>query len=601
MTTENPLSRPTRVFDLIRYQLQRFPNPDAIRQKEDGVWKSYSTQEISDTIDAVAWGLKSLSIQKGDRIATIIESSRIEWNFLDNAIMSLGAVHVPIYPNIPLEEHQYILSHSGAKLVFVSSRRLYEIVNQLRPQLPDLLAIYSYDLIEGVPHWKTLRDTGAAELEKDSNRQTLEAIRAEVLPEDLATLIYTSGTTGIPKGVMLTHTNLVSNCIAASPLLATGATETTLSFLPLCHIFERTAINVYIYSGASICYAENLDTIATNLREIKPHVFTTVPRLIEKVYERILERGRSLKGFQHWIFFWALDLAKAFHPERKPTGLKALQYTLADRLVYSKWREAMGGRIRGIVSGSAALSPQLALIFWGAKIPIFEAYGPTEASPGIAGNLMEGIHKIGTVGPIFPGGEVKIASDGEILYRGPNVMKGYYKQPELTAETIDPDGWLHTGDVGEFDGPFLKITDRKKEIFKTSGGKYIAPQQIENKLKESKYISQVMAIGENRKFPAALIVPNFAVLAEAIGKGPLSPSEIKNDPAAFALVDSEIQRLNGYFGRYMQVKKFALLDQEWGIASGELTPTLKLKRKQILSKYATEIEAIYEAYPVHNQ
>ena len=587
---------PTRVFDLLSHQLENFPKPDAFAYKVNGIWKAYPTREVVDTVDQLAWGLHLLSIQKGDRVANVTETNRPEWNFIDLAVMSLGAVHVPIYPNISADEYQFILADSGTKLVFVSGSRLLETIRPIAEQMPDLLGIYTYDQIKGAKLWSELRDRGREELRNEANRTELAARKAAVAPDDLATLVYTSGTTGPPKGVMLSHANLLSNCLECADIVASSAHERALSFLPLCHIYERTVINIYLSSGTSVYYAESLQTIGDNLREVRPQLFSTVPRLLEKLYERILNRGEQLTGLKRKIFFWALGLGLKFDPATSQNWLGRMKLMVADRLVFSKWRNALGGRIRGIISGSAALQPRLARVFWAAKMPVYEGYGPTEASPVISVNRPRGDTKIGTVGPVISNGEVKIAEDGEILYRGPNVMLGYYKRPDLTAEAIDADGWLHTGDVGEFDGKFLKITDRKKEIFKTSGGKYIAPQQIENQLKESPFVSQVMVIGENHKFPGALIVPSFEAVAERfrpLGVTFKSRLDLIQNSGVLALFDAELKRINPSFGHYMQIKKFALVAEEWTTSGGELTPTLKLKRKQILEKYAKEVERLY--------
>ena len=590
---------PRRVFDLLQQQLERFPQPDAFAQKVGHQWKAYSTAEALEIVAALAWGLHTLGIRKGDRVANVTETNRAEWNFIDGAVMSLGAVHVPIYPNISAEEFEFILSDSEAKLLFVSSERLYHLIAPLLRKLPALEDIYTYHPVNRAKQWTQIKTSGENGLTDRSNKIALEKIKAEVKPEDLATLIYTSGTTGNPKGVMLSHSNLVANCITCAPIIQSGSHDRALSFLPLCHIYERTVINLYVYCGTSIYYAQNLDTIGEDLREVRPNVFSTVPRLLEKIHEKIVVRGSRLSGLKKTLYFWALRLASEFEPGAPISWTKRLQLTVADRLVFARWREAMGGRIRAIISGSAALQPRLARVFWAARMPVYEGYGPTEASPVISVNHpVKGSYKVGTVGPVVPGGEVKIAEDGEILYRGPNVMMGYYHRPDLTSETIDADGWLHTGDVGEFDGKFLKITDRKKEIFKTSGGKYIAPQQVENKMKESSYIAQIMVVGENRRFPGALIVPAFKAIADHFNKLGVhlnSNSEIVAHPAVNALIEAEIQRLNQNFGRYAQIKKFVLLQEDWSMASGELTPTLKLKRRQLLKKYAREIESLYVA------
>ena len=464
-------------------------------------------------------------------------------------------------------------------------------------KLSSIKEVYVFDAVAGAKSWSDLVSAGKEVLERAELRDQLIDFRATVKPNDLAVLIYTSGTTGPPKGVMLSHRNLISNCITSSAILGSTPHDRALSFLPLCHIYERTVVNLYIFSGTSVYYAENLDQIGQNLREVQPQIFSAVPRIIEKIYEKILARGEQLSGIKHSLFFWALNLGLNYDPDSRAPWLRQLQLLLADRLIFKKWRESVGGNIRGVISGSAALQPKLARLFWAAGIPIYEGYGPTEAAPVISVNQPHtDLHRIGTVGPVIPDGEVKIAEDGEILYRGPNVMLGYYNRPDLTIETIDSDGWLHTGDVGEFDGPFLKITDRKKEIFKTSGGKYIAPQQIENRLKESRFISQCIVIGENRKFPSALIVPEFSALkswSETKGLSAMPPKEFVKDPQIIALYAGEIERCNQHFGRYSQIKKFAVLPEEWTIATGELTPTLKIKRKITLQKYAAEVEALY--------
>jgi len=596
MSCAEPFS-PSRVFDLLPYQQSNFPKADAFAYKAGGVWKKFSTNESIEIIDKLAWGLHLQGVRSGDRVASVSDNNRPEWNFLDNAVLSLGAIHVPIYPNIAPEEYKFILKDSDASLIFCSSQRLYELLRPVIAKLSSIKEVYVFDAVAGAKSWSELVSAGKEVLERAELRNQLMDFRATVKPNDLAVLIYTSGTTGPPKGVMLSHRNLISNCITSSAILGSTPHDRALSFLPLCHIYERTVVNLYIFSGTSVYYAENLDQIGQNLREVQPQIFSAVPRIIEKIYEKILARGEQLSGIKHSLFFWALNLGLNYDPDSRAPWLRQLQLLLADRLIFKKWRESVGGNIRGVISGSAALQPKLARLFWAAGIPIYEGYGPTEAAPVISVNQPHtDLHRIGTVGPVIPDGEVKIAEDGEILYRGPNVMLGYYNRPDLTIETIDSDGWLHTGDVGEFDGPFLKITDRKKEIFKTSGGKYIAPQQIENRLKESRFISQCIVIGENRKFPSALIVPEFSALkswSETKGLSAMPPKEFVKDPQIIALYAGEIERCNQHFGRYSQIKKFAVLPEEWTIATGELTPTLKIKRKITLQKYAAEVEALY--------
>jgi len=595
----SPLSTtPTRVFDLLAYQQAHFPKTDSLAYKVNGTWVKFSTAEVLSIVEQVACGLQLVGIRAGDKIVNVTDNNRPEWNFIDLAIMTLGGVHVPIYPNASADDYRFILSDANPHLVFVSNQRLLERIGPLAAEVPDIRNIYTYDEIADADSWKKLAEAGKTALLDAAVRGKLADARDAVKPEDLATLIYTSGTTGQPKGVMLSHANLVSNALAAAEILRPCGHERALSFLPLCHIYERTVVNMYAFVGTSIYYAESLDSVGQNLREVQPDTFSTVPRLLEKIYERILARGEQLTGLQRRIFFWAVNLGLDFDPDTHCPWFKRLQLAVADFLVYRKWREAVGGKISGIVSGSASLQPRLARVFWAAGITVWEGYGPTEAAPVISVNRPKTtLHRLGTVGPVIPGGEVKIAEDGEILYRGPNVMMGYYKRPDLTKETIDSEGWLHTGDVGEMDGPFLKITDRKKEIFKTSGGKYIAPQQVENQLKGSRFIAQCIVVGENHKFPAALIVPQFEAVRSwlaAEGESIEDVREMSKHPKVIELIQSEVDQSNSFFGRYSQVKKFALLDEEWTIASGELTPTLKLKRKQILKKHASEIAALYE-------
>ncbi|MBV9105962.1 MAG: long-chain fatty acid--CoA ligase [Verrucomicrobia bacterium] len=591
------MQTPKRVFDLLEFQRNHCPQTATFAQKAGGEWKMFSTAESLDIIAALAWGLHTAGVREGDRIANVTETNRAEWYFIDCAVMYVGAVHLPIYPNISSGEFEFILSDSEATWIFVSSDRLYQVIAPLQAKLPALRHIYTYDPVKGVKQWTQLTATGREGLRNRDNQTILEKIKAKVGPGDLATLIYTSGTTGTPKGVMLSHSNLMMTCLASAAIIQRTSPERALSFLPLCHIYERTLINVYVYLGISVFFAQNLTTVGKDLRATQPNVFATVPRILEKIYEKFLAKGSHLSGMQRAIYFWALQLARQFEPEAPVSWLRRLELAVADRLIYFRWRKALGGRIHAIISGSAALQPGLARVFWAARMPVYEGYGPTEASPVISANCpMRGRYKIGTVGPVISGGEVKIASDGEILYRGPNVMMGYYHRPEQTAEAIDADGWLHTGDVGEFDGIFLKVTDRKKEIFKTSGGKYIAPQQVENSMKESKFIAQIMVVGENRKFPAALIVPAFQAVVDHFQQRGVflhSQREIVANPEVNALIESEIRRLNDHFGHYSQIKKFVLLHEEWSLDSGELTPTLKLKRRELLKKYAREIEFLY--------
>ncbi len=596
---------PTRIFDLLTHQIKHHPQPDTLAYKVGGEWRKYSALEIAGIVRALAAGLHAAGIGPGDRVANSTETNLPAWNFIDLAVLSIGAVHVPIYPTLTAEEFRFILEDSGAKFIFVSTGALRAKVAGMIDRLPALEAIYPYDDNNegdacGLDGLRLAGETLLRDNPQETNA-TLDALDAAVRPETLATLIYTSGTTGQPKGVMLSHANLVSNCLAIVPLIDAKPGERTISFLPLCHIFERTLTNAYLYLGMPVYYAESLDRISENMREIHPRFFAAVPRILEKVFERIMARGNALVGRRKQLFFWALELAERIDPEAHVSMADHVRLAAADQLVFSKWRAALGGQVNGIVCGSAALNPRLARIFWNAGVKVYEGYGPTEAAPVITSNhRTAGAHRIGTVGPVIEGGEVKLAEDGEILYRGPNVMLGYYHRPDLTAETVDADGFLHTGDVGEFieaeDGVrFLRITDRKKEIFKTSGGKYIAPQPVENRLKESPYISQAMVVGEYQKFPGALIVPNSGAVREKLGGAlPESDVELVALPAVRELISGELQRLNAGLAQYAQVKNFCLLGEEWTADGGQLTPTQKLKRREISKKFAAEIEGIYQ-------
>lgn len=582
----------TRLFDFLSYQAVEYPTHDALAYKHDGHWVPIGTVEIKEKVDKVSLGLIKKGIGKGDKIA-LISFNRPEWVILDLAIQQLGAISVPVYPTITEEDYRYIFKEAEVRLFFTDSKELYDKVSNAISEILSVEHIFTFDRVEGVSHWEEVASSA-----DEADRIQLNSMKDAVRPEDLVTIIYTSGTTGNPKGVMLTHNNIVSNVKSCVNLLPVGPTSRVLSFLPLCHIFERMVTYVYIYAGASIYYAESMDTIGDNIREVKPTFFTCVPRLLEKVYDRIIAKGLELRGIKKRLFFWAVRLGLCFDPAVPGSWWYRKRLKIANKLIFSKWREALGGRVEGIVSGSAALQPRLARIFWAAGIPVLEGYGLTETSPVIAFNVKKpGGCRIGTVGPLIPGIEVKIAEDGEILTRGPHVMKGYYKQPSLTAEVLDAEGWFHTGDIGELqEGNFLKITDRKKEIFKTSGGKYIAPQIMENKFKESTLIEQIIVIGEGERFPAALIVPSFDNLKEwCTRKGiPYTTDEemIKNSQI-LQKFQEETDKYNEGFAKYEKIKKFELLSHLWTIDAGELTPTLKLKRKTILEKNSLLIQEIY--------
>jgi len=577
----------TRVFDLLKYNLDKFPKEEFISGKNNGTWIKYSTQQFSDTVDNLSKGLIGLGMAKGSKIA-VMSHNRPEWNITDFAITQFGGFQVPLYPTLAEHDIKFIIENAGISIVFVADDKLYEKVKAVCAVVNSTIKIYTFNEVSGAEHWMSLVDAGAKDTATD-----LETYRAAVTPEDVLTLIYTSGTTGTPKGVMLTHNNLVQN-FKNSAVIFPHDVKKVLSFLPLSHIFERMITYLYMYTDASLYYAESMETIVADIQFVKPNGFSTVPRLLEKVYDKIMEKGKALTGVKRGIFFWSVALAEKY--EMNNSWLYNFKLSIARKLVFKKWKEALGGEIIVIVSGGAALNPRLARIFWAAGMPVFEGYGLTETSPVITVNHF-GNTMFGTVGPAIDGVQVKIAADGEVLTRGHNVMKGYYDRDDLTAETIDAEGWFHTGDIGELlDGKFLKITDRKKEIFKTAGGKYVAPQMLENKYKESPLIEQIMVLGENRKFPAALIVPNFEALKSWCAKKGISYSsneEIIADKQVLEKFNQELEHGSVDFGKWEQVKRFALLSKEWSIDGGELTPKLSLKRKVILEKNSERIEKIY--------
>lgn len=583
-----------RCFDILGYQLEKFEQDVALAKKENGKWITYSTRDTIRIVNELSIGMKKLGIKKDDKVA-LISFNRPEWNFIDYAVQQLGAVLVPMYPTITVEDYRYIFQDAGVKMVFVSDKELCDKVHEAIKDIQGIEHVYCLDTIEGENYWEDVRKLGEGE-----DPQQIETDKAAVNSEDLLTLIYTSGTTGKPKGVMLTHSNLISNIVACFPLMPVGKDDRALSFLPLCHVYERMKVFLYMYTGISVYYAESLDTIGENLKEVKPHIFTTVPRLLEKVYEKIYAKGLELKGLKRLLFFWALNLGLKFELGKNQGWWYNFQLNLANKIIFNKWREALGNNIKAVVSGSAALQPRLAKVFWAARIPVMQGYGLTETSPVISVNRVDPkLNRIGTVGPVIDGVEVKIAEDGEILTRGPHVMKGYYKKPEATAEMIDKDGWLHTGDIGEFEESiFLKITGRKKEIFKTSGGKYIAPELMENKFKESMLIEQMMVIGEGEKFPSAIIVPSFSSLKEWCEIKSIAyttDAEMIAHPEVLDKFIREVDKYNESFAQYEKIKKFKLLPRLFTIEDGELTPTMKMKRSVIMKKYADLVNEIYTA------
>jgi len=582
-----------RLFDLLpNYEASFKPKDDVLAGKVNGEWVTYDIKAYREYADHISYGLIALGVKKGDKIATI-SNNRPEWNFIDMGIMQTGAVHVPIYPTISEEDYKYILNHAEVKYVFVSGKELLRKIAHILPEIDHIIDLYTISKIDAHKHLDELIEAG----KKSKDVKLLETIKSGINEDDVASLIYTSGTTGYPKGVMLTHKNILSNVIASDPIFPVDETSKGLSYLPLCHVYERMVNYVLQIKGVSIYYAESMATIVDNIQEVQPHIMTTVPRLLEKVYDKILAKGRKLTGLKKQIFFWAVNLGLRYEYDRPDRILYNLQLAIANKLVFNKWREALGGRMKAIVSGGAALQPRLASVYNAANIPTVEGYGMTESSPVIAVNTFEkGKRKIGTVGPPLFNVEVKISDRGEILIKGPNVMKGYYKQPELTQEAII-DGWLHTGDVGILDGDdMLKITGRVKEIFKTSMGKYISPVLLENKIKESPFIDQIMVIGENQKFAAALVVPDFEHMRTwcKIKSLPYTTNaEMIQNKEFRSRIKKELDCFNKQFGGTEQIKKFELIDHEWTVESGEITANLKLKRRTIHEKYKDMINAIY--------
>lgn len=584
--------KPTRLFDFLHNQLAEKPLVDAVCTKVDGQWKKYSSQEVVNIVDNLSKGFLALGLAKNDKVG-IVSANRPEWNFIDLALQQIGAVSVPMYPTITEKDYRYIFQDSQLKYVFAGDQDLVTKVQKAGEGLDFFKGVYAFDSIKGIPHWTEVANKA------EQNDFDLDTYREKVYSDDLVTLIYTSGTTGNPKGVMLTHNNILTNAIAVNENLPSDkGINRSLSFLPLCHIFERTCFYFYTLRGISIYYAESLELIGDNLKEIKPDMFTTVPRLLEKIYDKIVSKGLELTGIKKSLFFWALKLGHEFDLQKNQGFWYNFQLKMANKIIFSKWREAVGGNIKLIASGGAALQPRLATIFWSAQIPVLEAYGLTETSPGISFNRYnkEDI-RIGTVGPALPGVTIKIAEDGEVLCKGPNVMKGYYNQPEKTAEVIDADGWFHTGDIGEMvEGRFLKITDRKKEMFKTSGGKYVAPQLIENKLKESVLIEQVMVIGDGKKFPSALVIPNFDALKDYCKHKQITYStdaQMIYEPKIVDKLNREVEATNEGFAQWEKIKKIKILPRLWTVEDGELTAKLSLKRKVITEHFNNEIKEIY--------
>ncbi len=588
-----------RLFDCIEHQLQHFPQEDMLAAKENGVWRKYSTQEIATTVNQLSAGLLTLGLsgkdytaEGSDKIA-IISSNRPEWLTADLAAQQIGLIWVPVYPTTNPLELKFILNDASVQYMFASNQELYDKVMSIKAEVPCLKEVYTFDHIAGAKHWTSL-------LNKDADLlNQVEVIKKEIPVDQVATFIYTSGTTGTPKGVMLTHKSIYFNLQSGKKSFPfpDAPDQKVLSFLPLNHIFEKVASYIYMFSGMSIYYAESLETIGDNLKEIKPDGFSTVPRLLEKVFEKIMITGESLTGIKRKLFFWAVALGEQYDNLNPGSWWYRTQLKLANKLIFVKWREALGGNVKFIVTGGAACQVKLLRIFNAAQIPVYEGYGPTENSPIISINLRTpGGTKYGTVGHVISGVDYKLEADGEICVAGPSVMKGYYKRPDLTAETII-DGWLHTGDIGEIvDGKYLKITDRKKELFKTSGGKYVAPQPIENKMKESPFIEQIVLIGDNKRFVSALIVPGFSKLkewAKQHGIEYTSNEEIIKNNMVITMITDIVDEYNKLFNQVEQVKKFTLIPREFSIDRQEMTPKLSIRRKNIIANFEKEIDTMY--------
>jgi long-chain acyl-CoA synthetase len=585
-----------RLFDFPAYQLEKYNLKAALITKKNGKWIETSTKEYLDKANQISRALLKMGVKPNDKIAIISTNNRTEWNIVDIGVLQIGAQDVPIYPTISEEEYAYVLNHSESIYCFASDKEVLDKIEKIRDKVPHLKAVYTFDEIAGAQNWQEVLDLGSDE----SNQQQVEEIKQKIDENDLATIIYTSGTTGKPKGVMLSHKNIVSNALNSSTRLPMDeGIQKAISFLPVCHIYERMLLYMYQYNGVSIYYAESIDKISDSLKEVQPHVMSAVPRLLEKVYDKIIAKGSELSGIKKKLFYWAVDLGLAFEPYEENGWWYEFRLNIARKLIFSKWQEALGGQLKVIASGSAALQPRLARVFNAANIKVMEGYGLTETSPVIAVNdTRDRGFKIGTVGKPIPETEVKIAEDGEILIKGPQVMLGYYKDTEKTKEVMQGE-YFCTGDIGEIDAEgFLKITDRKKEMFKTSGGKYVAPQIIENTMKQSRFIEQIMVIGDGEKMPAALIQPNFEFITDWAKRKSI---DLGNDQASIAQstmvqerIQQEIDFYNKKFGKWEQIKAFRLTPDTWTVEDGHLTPTMKMKRKQIKEKYQNLYNQIYQ-------
>ncbi|MAH82256.1 MAG: long-chain fatty acid--CoA ligase [Flavobacteriaceae bacterium] len=584
---------PTRLFDFLEFAKNNHPSDNVLNTKYNGKWQSLSTHDYDLKANYISSSLISMGVKPGDKIAMISSTNRSEWSIIDMGLSQIGAINVPLYPTITSKDYLYILNHSECKYCFVSDLEVYEKVFAVKEQVKSLKNIYSFDNIDKCSNWRELIDSGQESLDIS----IIQEQKSKVKPEDLATIIYTSGTTGTPKGVMLSHSNIVSNVLSTSNRFPfEKGKETALSFLPICHVFERVVLYSYLYNGIDVYFAESLETISDNLKEVKPEIMTAVPRLLEKVYDKIYSKGEELDGLKQKLFYWAVEIALKYEPYNNNGILYSIKLALAKKLILSKWQEALGGNLKLIASGSAPLQARLARVFTAAGMTIVEGYGLTETSPAISLNDMRnGGLKIGTVGKLVDGVEVKIAEDGEILCKGPNVMMGYYKEEEKTKEVMSGD-FFHTGDIGIIDSDgFLKITDRKKEMFKTSGGKYIAPAVIEGEMKQSLFIEQIMVVGESKRMAAAIIQPNFEYIENWMKENNIQEKigEIYRNDKLINEIQKDIDIHNEKFAQWEKIKKFELTSDPWTIENGLLTPTMKLKRKAIKSKYQHLINKIY--------
>ena len=587
----------TRTFDLMEKYAELYSHKDDVLAcKSNGKWVKYSANDYVNNVNFVSYGLLSMGLKKGDKVATIA-NNRPEWNFTDMGVSQAGMVHVPIYPTISNEEYEYILKHSEPSVIFVSDKALYTKIKPIGDKIKSVVDVFTFDDVEGARNFKEIIEKGKEN--QVSEKDNLQKIKDSMTPDDMVTLIYTSGTTGFPKGVMLSHNNLVANFISTAKCHELEHEHKTLSFLPLSHVYERMVNYHFQYKGISIYYAENMGTIVNDLKDVQPHIFNTVPRLLERVYDRIIGKGKDLPYIKKQLFFWAVNLGLKYELEGR-SAYYNIRLKIARKLIFSKWQAALGGNVQYIVSGGAALQPRLARIFWAAGLKVLEGYGLTETSPVIAvNNPLTGEVMFGTVGPVLENIEVKIAEDGEILSRGPNTMLGYYKEPKMTSEVIDKDGWFHTGDIGVMvNNKFLKITDRKKEMFKLSSGKYIAPQIIENKLKESFFIENAMVVGENQKFASAIISPNYEFLHNWATVHDIKyrdNTELINMPDVIKRFQKEVNEINKNLGQHENIKRIRLVAEEWTPATGEMSPTLKLKRKVLNEKYKEVLKNIYQS------